>query len=109
MKKVKIPSGLAWRIVNLSFGIRAEEKNLFDDLDHYNISKVFSKIFSQENKTFVNFSVDLRILLIYQYLRPEIITQFPIMLRMKSAVDTMGYFGDNIELSSKIQYQYHTF
>ncbi len=106
-KNVLIPTALAWFIVNYQTenGLKMNEKaNEFGDIKIH--QDIFNPLFHNE-KIKVNYSFTSMHLVLYEFLRPEIIAQHPKILKCTSSEDAQDKLGKELKLSTDLKYQHH--
>ncbi|USN56705.1 MAG: hypothetical protein H6766_06910 [Candidatus Peribacteria bacterium] len=110
VKTVTIPTILAWFIVNYNTenGLRMNRQIEDLDIDQIDIHKdIFDPLF-RNGKMRVNYSLSSMHGVLYEFLRPEIITQYPMILKFSIPWAAQGKMGEVIELSTNLKYPHHT-
>jgi hypothetical protein len=106
-KDVFMPTALAWLMVNYQTenGFKMNEKaNNFGDIKIH--QDIFDPLFRNE-KIKINYSFTSMHLVLYEFLRPEIITQHPRILKCTSPEDAENKLGKELKISTDLKYPYH--
>lgn len=106
-ENVSISTAFAWHIVNYQTENGFKMNKKADDFGDIKIHQdIFTPLFCND-KIKVNYSLSSMHLVLYKFLRPEIITQHPMILRCTSPEDAEDKLGKELELSADLKYPYH--
>ncbi len=105
-KTVSMPTALAWYVVNYQtengLSMNHESKKFKEFSIH---KKVFDPLFNNW-RIQIPYSSNTIDRVLYEFLRPEIITQHPKILKCLSAKDAEEKIGKNLELHTKLEYKH---